>query len=836
MNLPHRARFWLRSIPPHPGRLLIALVVGATVVAAVPLARADSSPANAAEISASTGPAAPPSGALIALDQIAPRVTDTAALLRSAASHLAPGDEIQRIERSLPALAEELSLAMGSTLRLLSERPSLETLQAQQGQWEQRQRELVGWLAILTAQATRLQGDLDLLTQQRGLWTETRAALQGQGVPVTLMAQMNALIAAIQAAMPHTQEARDRLLDLQARVAEQLGHCERVRARIDQSQQAAVGGILARDGLPFWSPALWARATDALTRRVAEIGRVLWGDVRLYVTDPAGYLPVHLGVFVLGLAALLTARRSVAHWALQGQDVSRLMPVFDRPVAAALLVALAVATGYDSPAPQMVQELFDALVLVPMVLLARAVLGPVVRPALYTLALLFAFDIVRRAFAGDPPPLGQTVILVQAVVGGLVLLPLIRIRGTAAPGSGAFWRLVGVLVLGVFAVGFAASLFGYLSLARLTTPAVLVGAADALWLFAVVEIATAVTAFAFRVWPLRRLHMIAHHQGRLERQVYRLFLVLAALAWSWRYLSYLGLWEPIVGLVEVLLATRLQIGAFATSVADGLAFIATLAVAFGLSALLRFVLEEEVYPRTGIPGGTAYATSGVLHYAIVTLAFLLALGILGVSLTQVTVLAGALGVGLGFGLQGIVHNFVSGLILLFERPIHVGDAVQVGTLQGWVRRIGIRASVIRTVQGAEIIVPNSQLTSEQVTNWTLSDRQRRIDLPVGLSYGSAPSQVIALLEGVARAHPGVLQSPPPQCLFMGYGDSAINFELRVWTDYAVWIQVQSELMAAIYDAVYAAGMSFPFPQREVRLLSDPTPPPAGVADVDTGTK
>jgi small-conductance mechanosensitive channel len=108
-----------------------------------------------------------------------------------------------------------------------------------------------------------------------------------------------------------------------------------------------------------------------------------------------------------------------------------------------------------------------------------------------------------------------------------------------------------------------------------------------------------------------------------------------------------------------------------------------------------------------------------------------------------------------------------------------------------------------------------------VTNWTLSDQQRRIDLPVGLCYGVEPARVIELLEGVARAHPRVLKSPPPQCLFMSYGDSSINFELRVWTDYAVWIQVQSELTLAIYNAVYAAGMSFPFPQREVRLLSDP---------------
>ncbi|MGE5155838.1 MAG: mechanosensitive ion channel domain-containing protein, partial [Bdellovibrio bacteriovorus] len=675
-------------------------------------------------------------------------------------ANLAPGAEIERIERSLPAISAELDQTMGNTLSLLRERPSLEILQAQEEHWAQRQRALEGWLDALTTRATRLQGDLDLLDQQRALWTETQTAVRAQETPAALVQQVEAVLAAIDGALPRTRLARDHTLDLQARVAEQVGHCERVRSRIGQLQQAVVGGILARDGVPIWSPALWDQAGGAVVSRLSQIGGAFWGDARLYLSDPAKHMPIHLGVFLLALASLLAARGRVEDWAAQGQDVSRLVPVFNRPVAAALLFALALATGFNSPAPQTVKELFGALALLPMILLARPVLRPAFRPALYVLGFLFALDAIRRAFGGIPPLVGQSIILAQAVAGAAVLVPLMLAKRGADLGRGTFRRLVTGLALGVLAVGFGASLLGYLGLARLSAPAVLVAAADALWLFAVVEVGMAVTAFALRVWPLRRLHMVEHHRGPLERRIYRLFLALAVLAWTWRYLSYLGLWEPMLGYAGGLLATRLQMGSFGTSVADILAFVATLVVAFALSSLLRFVLEEEVYPRAGVPSGTAYAASSVIHYAIVALAFFLALGVLGVSLTQVTVLAGALGVGLGFGLQGIVHNFVSGLILLFERPIHVGDAVQVGSLQGWVRRIGIRASVIRTVQGAEIIVPNSQLTSEQVTNWTLSDQQRRIDLPVGLSYGAAPSRVIELLEGVACTHPRVLKHPP----------------------------------------------------------------------------
>src|SRR5207245_4078905 len=177
----------------------------------------------------------------------------------------------------------------------------------------------------------------------------------------------------------------------------------------------------------------------------------------------------------------------------------------------------------------------------------------------------------------------------------------------------------------------------------------------------------------------------------------------------------------------------------------------------------------------------AYEISSLLHYAVLFLGFLLAVGALGVDLNKFTVLAGAFGVGLGFGLQGVVNNCVSGLIVLVERPIHVGDAIQMSDLAGEVRRIGIRATTVRTWEGAEVIVPNASLVSEKLTNWTYSDRLRRMDLPVGVAYGSAPEKVLELLLAVAHAHPGVLAQPVPEALFMGFGESALYFELRAWT-------------------------------------------------------
>ena len=307
-----------------------------------------------------------------------------------------------------------------------------------------------------------------------------------------------------------------------------------------------------------------------------------------------------------------------------------------------------------------------------------------------------------------------------------------------------------------------------------------------------------------------------------ERRMHRVLVWLGIGRWVNRLLDFVGLrgtcacpWKSRI------LGQALRVGSVGISVANVLAFILTVVVAYLLSTFIRFVLQEELYPRIGVERGLSYAISSLLHYTILGLGFVLGVAALGVNFTQVSILAGAFGVGIGFGLQSVVNNFVSGLILLFERPIHVGDTIQVGDLLAEVRRIGIRASTVRTRQGADIIVPNAQLITERVTNWTLSDRLRRIDLPVGLNYGADPRKAIQLLEEVARRQPNVLQRPAPRCLLIGYGDSSINFQLRAWTDqFDDWQLISSELASAVYDAVIEAGFQFPFPQREVRLLRD----------------
>jgi small-conductance mechanosensitive channel len=221
-----------------------------------------------------------------------------------------------------------------------------------------------------------------------------------------------------------------------------------------------------------------------------------------------------------------------------------------------------------------------------------------------------------------------------------------------------------------------------------------------------------------------------------------------------------------------------------------------------------------------LPRGIPNTISTTVHYSIVILGLLVGVGFLGIDLSSLAFIIGALGVGIGFGLQNVVNDFVSGLILIFERPVQVGDTVEVGALTGRITTIGMRTSRIRTYGGSEVIVPNGELVSNQVINWTLSDKERRLEIVVGVAYASDPDQVSAILYEVAKAEEEVMNEPEPIVVFEAFGDSALQFRLYAWIrDFDQGLTVRSKLTTAINNALLQAGIEIPFPQRDLHVRS-----------------
>ncbi|HSF23817.1 MAG TPA: mechanosensitive ion channel domain-containing protein, partial [Blastocatellia bacterium] len=365
-------------------------------------------------------------------------------------------------------------------------------------------------------------------------------------------------------------------------------------------------------------------------------------------------------------------------------------------------------------------------------------------------------------------------------------------------------RVCARLALVFLAIALAANAFGYVTAANLLGNSVLAAAYLGLILYTAATVFDSLIIGGLRSPPAIKFGTVRRHRPLLQRRLSRGVQWLAVLVWVILVLDLLSVWAPFVNAVREGLTAKLAVGSLAVSLGDVLGFAAAVGAALLLSRFLQFVLEEEVYSRMHLARGLPYAVSRVLHYTVLLVGFIAGLAALGVDMTKITILAGAFSVGVGFGLQNIVNNFVSGLILLFERPVKVGDVIQIDDSTGVVERIGIRASIIRTASGSEVIVPNGKLISDRVTNWTLSNRQRRIEIPIATAAGNDPKHIIYLLENVAGRHPEVVDQPPPQAVVVQLGPDSLGFELRVWINcVAEWANVRSDLAVAINDALAA---------------------------------
>lgn len=279
----------------------------------------------------------------------------------------------------------------------------------------------------------------------------------------------------------------------------------------------------------------------------------------------------------------------------------------------------------------------------------------------------------------------------------------------------------------------------------------------------------------------------------------------------------------------LLLRSGVDLGGVRLSISTVAVLLGAFALGLVLTRWAQKLLREEVLPNTRIDRGGQSAIVTGFGYAGVLIAALVAVTLAGINLASLAIVAGALSVGIGFGLQAIVSNFVSGIILLIERPIKEGDLIQVAGNIGFVRKISVRATRIETPDGHDLMVPNADLITGLVRNMTLSSRSGRIELPVGVAYGSDLARASAALVEVARAHPAVLAYPAPVVLMTGTGDSALNLELRVFVrDIAQGVFARSDLYLAMVPALNAAGISIPFPVVDLHLPERVAPPAAGV--------
>jgi small-conductance mechanosensitive channel len=811
---PTRAAGWLRG-----AILVLALALMPAIQSS------GQAPAPQAEAAAPEKPEKPKPQP-ISIADVGVRAEQAKGKLAEMEKGLELSDAVSAVESGLPDLGERVQRQLAKSDEILSGSPSIRVIDELKQSWISLGDEIKKKQAVLSDRGTRLERQIEAVRETDLAWKATRDAVAAANATQEVLAQIAEVEAVIERVLKTARERQGAVVTLQSRVAQLNQTVSGDLKRLDDARQNAVGEIFRADSAPVWSPETYQPLSEGeVFARVAEAQRRDFETIRTFGRERAEAIALHGVLLVATAVFMFVARRRVRVRAATDEGLAGVAVVFERPISLAVLLVFLLSI-WTLPQPRPVSEFVALALLVPAVLILRSLLDRPVFPLLNALVVFWMVDRTRGMLG--PLPHAPRLLFMLEMLGLIALLlwwlrpkRLIDIPSEVARSQ--FFRVLGVgvrVALVGAVVALCAAAMGYDALGRLIGNSLLLGAYAGVILYGAVRVLDGIVAFLLRVRPLRLLGMVRQHRWLIRMRTMRVVRIGATVWWLSVVLRRMEIADDVWAGIVAVFGASIGFGEFNIAVGDLVVFVITIWVTFKLSRFIRFLLEEDVYTRVPLRKGVPYAVSTLTHYTILVVGFTLAVLALGVDLNRFALLAGAFGVGIGFGLQSIVNNFVSGLILLTERPVEVGDTISLTDLFGEVKRIGIRSSTVRTWQGADVIVPNGDLVSAQVINWTHSDQRRRLEIPVGVAYGTTPKRVIEVLLEVMNADSDLLTDPEPYVLFTGFGESSLDFEARAWTDkFDAFLRVRSKLCVDIEAALGVAGITIPFPQRDLHIRS-----------------
>lgn len=836
-----------------------------------PTAKSESSPAAAPSQTATPQPTPIPVSQIIAEKEKAENRLQEI-------KKLAEQSPVSRIQADLEELLKDLDAKEQETNEVLSNNPSLEDLNKTQQYWASVALSLPSRKTRLQTQAAEISAQLAEIKTSQTIWGLTRSAVDERTVqpndslnanvntgvannpnanvqglnsnsnvsgdssgnanlsvngnstgsnssppendansfnpPENLKIQVAEILEKLKQAQRVIQMNFNQMLALQEKLSAQEKRISEMEGKISATRTSLLSNLTFRDSPPIWSPESFADGFQQNFTRSSSLSLTALGR----------YFSTHWGLFLFHLLIILGLLLGFRHARLRTREMVKREPklkpaliIFESPTASALIVGLFFGPVLYFDAPELLGVIISPLLVFAIFYLFSKLVERRYFPILVALVLLYLINDLRLLAA--PISLLSRLVFLVEMAGGVIFLGWL-IRSKNPVGISHTLRIICIFILILFAFAFLINALGFRSLARVVGTGLVSSLTTGLIFYALVKVADSLLIFLFRIPPFSKLIMIRNHRTLIQQKIFGILKWLAIIIWfAWALIQFY-LFDSFINLLEKALDYEIIIGTVTFSPSSILLLIFIVWLSFLLSRFIRFALDEDIYPRVHLAKGLPYAASTILHYLILLGGIFLALAAAGIDLTKFTIFLGALGVGVGIGLQNIVENFTSGLILLLERPVKVGDTIQMSKYQGQLKHIGLRSSIVKTGEGAEVIVPNGQLITEEVTNWTLSDQHRRLDINVGVEYGANPDQVIKLLEEVGLNHPDALPENPARAIFLGFGESSLDFQLRVWTaNQDRLIYIKSDLATGVYHALKNTGIEIPFPQRDLHLKS-----------------
>ncbi len=743
-------------------------------------------------------------------------------ILESGKKHISR-DELARYGNEVDTLFSAIQRFMGEPTVISISGASLRELDQITQQSDFYLGELNKLQRKLSGVARELNNAAQLLDSNREEWEAILSGEVADAIPDDRLGRIHRITHRLDSTGMLLRENLSEILILEDRLSDKMNEFGQLQVWIDE-QRTLIGERFFTRELPgLFEEKGGLGETSLIQKHLAQIKKSLSSDFDIVRTKFRKQLGVMLILLILLMGTALWYRRNYTRLISEKYELSDIhTTLIHSPVVTVLFIVGLLIRFLMPQLPHTFRSLNLMVMMIPMVIILVRLIGPRIRTWIILLSVLCGMTFFYE-LTFDPDILLRTVILgfsVSAIA--LFIWLLVRRPFTTRADQKLIYRVLRVIFqvfVILLSIAVVANIAGAFSLAEFFT---LVPIQIALLAFGV-EVATTIADSLIYVIMaskyMQRINILRTDFDYIYRKtrmlvnlvLWGLFFVIALYVFRVR--------EVVFDWVEGLFTNGIRVGAVEITVGSILIFLFVIWASIVITRITRNVLEKEVFPRVSTRKGVPSMVIMFLRIILISCGFFLAAAAAGIKLTNLSIVLGAFSVGIGFGLQNIFNNMVSGIILAVERPIKVGDVVQVGELIGTVLSIGLRSSNVKSFDGAEVIVPNGNLISKEMINWTHTDSNRRMDIRVGVAYGTDTDRVIEILQDVARENPKVHLIPAPTAYFTGFGDSSLNFRLLAWTHIDHRLSVESELNGAVNKALKKAGIEIPFPQRDLHIRS-----------------
>jgi potassium efflux system protein len=607
-----------------------------------------------------------------------------------------------------------------------------------------------------------------------------------------------------------------------ANISEGIIFCNDITGQIKYAQENATKQLLSRRQAPIWKQFSQKTNVKLIREQRSLIDDTLAG-LKDFYRNYATRIWLNIISFLVIVVLISILFRNLKQ-NMPEKDLSResvLYKILSRPISSAFLIDYVLTFLIFEILPDSIRLIVTVILFIPVILILRDIITGPARKYIY-FPIIAALLVQIHSLGYVDTLISKFFLLIIILFSLLVILSILVRRSereyvlSTRFGKyvyGLLWLVFGIMLLSMISV-----IIGSVLLAEFVTYASIRSSALALIFYALSVTLNSVIISILHGRRMQKINLIKQHFNIILKRMFNLVNFVSIVLWIILTLRFFSFWDEIYTTFRSILTYTLKLGTVNLSLGNIIIFFFIIWFTLWISRIIRIIFEEEVAPKVKLKRGVPGAISLIIRLSLITIGFLLAIAAAGVEMSKLALLLGALGVGIGFGLQNIFNNLISGIILAFERPINEGDVIEVGNNLGFVKQIGIRASTIRTWEGAEVIIPNGNLISNELINWTLTDQQRRAELNVGVAYGTDPELVIQILRDCAASHSDILKDPEPIPIFTAFGSSSLDFRLLFWiTDNERRLMILSDLAVMINAALKKAGITIPFPQQDLHV-------------------